>query len=94
MMGSSRGCRRWHGFVISVVFTGWLATGYATKHAGAWSSKTPTRCPSSSTRPSSTERDGEGVAVGRVSRSIDHVAVRSGTSRPTGATVLSDFNAR
>ena len=36
---------------------GWLATGYATRHAGPWSSKTPTRCLSSSTRPSSIERD-------------------------------------
>ena len=77
------------GFVISVVFTRVVGNRIRDQHAGAWSSKTPTRCPSSSTRPSSTERDGEGSCCGPAFQvTIDHVAVRSGTSRPTGATVL------
>ena len=56
------GARRWGrvviaGFIISVVFTRVVGNRIRGQHAGAGDcSKTPTRCPSSSTRPPSTDR--------------------------------------
>ena len=67
MMGPSRGVSCWPASSSASSSPGWLATGYANRPAGPWSSRTPTSCPSSSTCRPSGEQYGP-AAVGYMAR--------------------------
>ena len=66
MMGLIAGAVVMAGFVISVVFTRVVGNRIREQARRAMENNDPTRCPSSSTRPSSAERDGERTLWGAV----------------------------
>jgi hypothetical protein len=68
---------------------GWLATGYATRHAGPWSSKTPMRYPSSSTHPPSTERDDEESCCGPRSGQLQGIGSFDTQWKPVSSSLAS-----